>query len=156
MPSFAVIVTTTLTPPIQVQLSGNVTYQQFKNSLGQFVYKVEKVYLFSENLRQIQGLFNYNSYDSNGNQVFTNVVSAIDPYQDQPAIILNIKDRGIVIDGQDAVQFNLQPNTQLTFKLYVDRRSNQDYLDELHANNFVDLNRELADPEFFDDYLDYI
>lgn len=156
MPSFAVIVTTTLTPPIQVQLSGNVTYQQFKNSLGQFVYKVEKVYLFSENLRQIQGLFNYNNYDSNGNQVFTNVVSAIDPYQNQPSIILNLKDRGIVIDGQDAVQFNLQPNTQLTFKLFVDRRSNQDILDETSVNNFTELNRELSDPEFFDDYLDYI
>ena len=156
MPSFSVTITSTPTPAISVQLSGNVTYEQFKNSLGQFVYNVRKAYLFSENQRQIQGVFNYNNYDANGNQFFTNVVSALDPYQNQPSLFLDLKDRSIAIDGQDAVKFNMQPNTQLSLKLYVDRITNQDTLNSLHADNFQGLASDLNDVTFFEDYKDYV
>lgn len=156
MPSFFVTITTTPTPAISVTLSGNVTYQEFKNSLGQFVYKAQKAYLFSTNQRQIQGVFNYSNYDANGNQFFTNVISAIDPYQDQPSIFLNLKDRKITIDGQDSVKFNMQPNTQLSVKLYVERITNQDALNSLHADNFQGLAQGLSDVSFFDDYKDYL
>lgn len=156
MPTFSVTVTTTVLPAVSVQLSGNITYEQFRNSLGQFVYNVIKAYLYSSNEKQIQGVFKYMSYDSNGSQLFTNVVSAVDPYQTANSIYLDLRNRSIIINGQDAVNYNMQPNSQLSLKLYVDRVANQDGLDELHSNNFNQLGNSLNDSDFFDDYKDML
>jgi hypothetical protein len=155
MPSFAVTVTTTLLPAVSVQLSGTVTYQQFRNSLGQYIYKVNKAYFYSLNQNQIQGVINYNIYDANGERKITNIVSAIDPYQTSPSIFLNLKDRGITLNGQDDVQLNLLPNTQLSVKLYVDRITNQDSLNETSLDNFE--SEQAGDGiDFFKEYNDFV
>ena len=48
--------------------SGGVTYAQIKNSLGQQVYDVSQLYIYSTNLTQLIGVIKYQRYDVTGNQ----------------------------------------------------------------------------------------
>ena len=89
MATFTVSVTTNTTPAISVTVTGNTTYAQFKNSLGQFVYNIYVVYLLSTILNQIKGLFNYSKYDSSGNQNLQSILSVVSPYQFQPSIFID-------------------------------------------------------------------
>jgi hypothetical protein len=156
MASFGVTITTNITPAIQVTLSGNTTYAQFKQSLGQYVYDVLTAYLYSNNLDQIQNVFLYNKYDSDGNQNFRNIISAISPYQYANSIYLDTKNQDVIIDGRDTIDFTMLPNTTLQFKLYVDRISNGDEFDEEGINGFIELSNLIVDYDFFDDYKDMI
>ena len=156
MASFGVTITTNITPAISVTMSGNTTYAQFKQSLGQYVYDVLTAYLYSNNLPQIQNVFLYNKYDSDGNQNFRNIISAISPYQYANSIYLDTKNQDVIIDGRDTIDFNMLPNTTLQFKLYVDRISNGDEFDEEGINGFIELSDLIVDYDFFDDYKDMI
>ena len=156
MPTFNAIVTTNTTPAITVTLSGNTTYKEFKNSLGQYVYYVVRAYLFSPLLKQIQGGFGYSKYDSSGQQNLQTVVSAISPYQDQSSIFLELGDKNLVIDGRDYVKFKMYPNNSLQIKLYVLRISNGDTFDKLGINNFLMWQEQSSFSDFFDDYKDLL
>jgi len=156
MASFGVTITANTTPAISITVQGNTTYTQFKNSLGQFVYNVFFVYLFSSILNQIKGLFNYSKYDSSGNQNLQSIISAISPYQFQPSIYIDTTEKNLVIDGRDFVRFNMLPNSNLLIRLYCDRRATTDILDTKGINNFVALERNMNDTNYFDQYVDIL
>jgi len=156
MASFGVTITTSTTPAISVTMSGNTTYAQFKQSLGQYVYNVLTAYLYSNNLTQIQNVFLYNKYDSDGNQSFRNIISAISPYQSANSIYLDTQNQNVVIDGRDTIDFTMLPNTTLQIKLYVNRISNGDEFDDKGINGFIELSDLIVDYNFFDDYKDML
>jgi hypothetical protein len=156
MATFGVTITTNTTPAISVDMSGNTTYAQFKQSLGQYVYNVIIAYLYSNNLAQIQNVFLYNKYDSDGNQSFRNIISAISPYQDQSSIYLDLENQDVVIDGRDTIDFTMLPNTTLQIKLYVERISNGDEFDDRGINEFIEISDLIIDYNFFDDYKDML
>jgi len=156
MASFGVTITTNTTPAIRVTLSGNTTYAQFKQSLGQYVYNVFIVYLFSSLLNQIKGLFNYSKYDSSGNQNLQSILSVISPYQYQSSIYLDTSEKNLIIDGRDYVRFNMLPNSNLQIKLYCDRIATTDILDSQNINNFVSLEKNIGDDDFFVQYVDIL
>jgi hypothetical protein len=156
MPSFGVTITTNTTPAIIVDMSGNTTYAQFKQSLGQYVYDVITAYLYSSNLPQIQNVFLYNKYDSDGNQYFRNIISAISPYQSANSIYLDTENQNVVIDGRDTIDFTMLPNTTLQIKLYVERISNGDEFDDRGINEFIEISDLIIDYNFFDDYKDML
>ena len=74
MPSFNVNIVPNTTPAVQINVQGGTTYGQFKNSLGDFDYKVSQTYVFTDNLAQIQGNFRYLKYDVNGNRLSKTVM----------------------------------------------------------------------------------
>jgi hypothetical protein len=154
--TFNVTITSNTTPAISITLSNNTTYQQFKNSLGSYVYLVEKIYLFSTLLQQIQGGFSYSRYDSSGKQNLQTILSTISPYQTQNSIFIDTTEKKVVIDGRDYVRFRMYPNNNLSVKLYCDRIANQDMLDQFHLNNFKDLERSSGSFGFFDQYVDIL
>lgn len=156
MASFGVTVTANTTPAIGITISGTTTYTQLKNSLGQFVYNILFVYLYSTLLNQIKGLFNYSKYDSSGNQNLQSVLSVISPYQYQPSIFIDTKEKNLIIDGRDFVRFNMLPNSNLQIKLFCDRIATTDTLDLQGINNFVAVERNMNDNDFFDQYVDII
>ena len=135
-------------------MTGNVTYGQFKNSLGDFNYNINKIYLNSTNLSQISGVFKFMKYDSDGNQNFQTVISALDPYQRQNSLIIETEKKGLIINGRDSASFNMQPNTQLILKLYVSEVTNQDELKG--EDSFTIFDNLSNDGNFFKDYKDYI
>ena len=156
MASFGVTITTNTTPAISVTMSGNTTYAQFKQSLGQYVYDVITAYLYSNNLPQIQNVFLYNKYDSDGNQYYRNIISAISPYQYANSIYLNTENQNLIIDGRDTIDFSMLPNTTLQIKLYVNRISNGDEFDDRGINEFIEISDLIIDYNFFDDYKDML
>jgi hypothetical protein len=142
------------TPAISITLTGTTTYKQFKNSLGDFVYKINQIYLYSLNLNQINRGFKYMKYDSDGNQDFQTIISAIDPYQQQNSIYLNTKEKGLIVNGRNSANFNMLPNTRLSFKIYIRKVTNQDEL--VGEDNFEFFQDVATDPNFFEEYKDYI
>jgi hypothetical protein len=156
MATFTVSVTTNTTPAISITVQGNTTYTQFKNSLGQFVYNTFFVYLYSSILNQIKGLFKYSKYDSSGNQNLQSIISAISPYQFQPSIYIDTTEKNLIIDGRDYVRFNMLPNSNLLIRLYCDRRATTDTLDTQGINNFVAVERNMNDTNYFDQYVDIL
>ena len=156
MASFGVTVTTNTTPAISITISGTTTYTQLKNSLGQFVYNIFFVYLFSSILNQIKGIFNYSKYDSSGNQNLQSILSVISPYQYQPSIYIDTSKKNLILDGKDYVRFNMLPNSNLAIKLYCDRFATTDILDSQTINNFVEVQRNMNDTNYFDEYVDIL
>ena len=156
MSAFNVTITSNTTPAIQVNLSNNTTYAQFKNSLGNFVYKTEKVYVYSTLLQQIQGGFGYSKYDSDGRQNLQTVVSAISPYQYQNSLYIDTSNKNLIIDGRDYIRFKMYPNTTLQAKLYCDRIATTDGYDNIGVNNFKELENDMDEFDFFDQYVDII
>jgi hypothetical protein len=137
-------------------MTGNTTYTQFKNSLGQYDYLVDEIYLNTNNLVQIQGSFLYSRYDSDGRQNLQSVLSTISPYQTQNSIYINTEDKNLILDGRDYVRFKMQPNTLLQIKLYCERISNADTLDLIGMNNFKALEDATDKYDFFDQYVDIL
>lgn len=156
MATFGVTITTNTTPAISVSLSGNTTYNQFKQSLGSIVYYINRVYLYSTTLQQIQGVFGYSKYDSDGNQNMQSIISAISPYQNQNSIYLELEDKGLIIDGRDYIRFNMLPNSILSIKIYCDKISVAQEYDESGNNEFLKLEDLMQDYDFFDDYKDML
>jgi len=156
MASFSVTVTSNTIPAIVITMSGNTTYAQFKNSLGQFVYNVDKIYLASSSQSQISSALNYSKYDSSGNQNIQSILPVIDPYQDQNPLFLDTSKKNAIIDGRDYVRFSMLPNVSLQFKIYCDRITNQDELNELAINNFKSLEQSSGNFDFFEQYVDIL
>lgn len=156
MASFGVTVTANTTPAIGITISGTTTYAQLKNSLGQFVYNIFFVYLYSSLLNQIKGLFNYSKYDSSGNQNIQSVLSVISPYQYQSSIYIDTREKNLILDGRDYVRFNMLPNSNLSIKLYCDRDATTDMLNFKNINNFVALENSMGDSDYFEQYVDIL
>jgi hypothetical protein len=137
-------------PSVGVTLANGVTYQQFINSLGAYVYWFDVIYLWTDNPTQITQPITYNYTDVNGNAKTLSIIPTTDPYQYSPALYINIKNFDVVVDGNSTFQFNLLPNTTLKFKLYGDAMS----VNQLHGDkqsNFDELAKTIGDPEFFAD-----
>lgn len=156
MATFSVTITNNTTPAISVGLSNNSTYQQLKNSLGDFVYKVDQTYIFSTLLEQIQGVFAYSRYDSSGNQNLQTIISAISPYQSQNSLYIDLAEKNVVIDGRDYVRFRMYPNTNLQIKLYCFRIASTDYLNKFDKNNFKKYEDSSGNINFFEQYVDVL
>jgi hypothetical protein len=150
MGSFSATITNVGSPLVTVTLANNVTYQQFLNSLGAYVYWFDIVYLYSTNAKQINEPVLYNYTDANGNSKVLTITPTKDPYQFSPALYINVKDFDIVIDGNSTVTFNLLPNTTLKFKLYGDVMS-VNLLNGDKQNNFTELAETMGDSQFFAD-----
>ena len=156
MPSFTVTINTNVPPAVSVTMSGTVTYAQFKNSLGQFVYEVNKMYIFSNTQSQISQIYNYSKYDSDGNQNLQSVIPAVDPFQAQSSLNIDLGEKNIVIDGRDYVDTVLLPNSSLQMKLYVDKISSSDKLNKDSLSNFAKLESAEGDYGFFENYTNYV
>lgn len=155
MASFAVTITTSLTPAIVVTVAGTTTYAEFKQSLGSIVYGVEKSYVYSpQNYQQINGGFGYSKYDSDGRQSLQSIISSVDPYQYQPAKIINLEGRGIILDGRDWIRFNMLPNSEVVIKFLAEKISVSDTMPG--DDNFQFLEENLIDYDFFKQYTELI
>jgi len=155
MPSFIPFVSVGLPPAISVTLT-NITYGQFRESLGSYVYKVDSFYIYSSNLQQIQGSLGFTLFDSNGNQNIETIVHPIDAYQYEPALFVDTNDKNVILNGNSYATFTMLPNTTLLLRLYCERITNGDDLDLYSPNNFIKLEDKLSIGDFFDQYQNII
>jgi len=155
MPNFTSTITINAAPAITVSLT-NVSYEQVKNSLGDFVYFVDTVYIAATNYAQVTGVATFTHYDANGNQRYVSLTPTVDPYQSQPAIYYDLKNYKVIFDGNSEVSFYMLPNTLLQLTFYSERISKEDWLDLYHINNFLEWEKIQEEPKFFDGYCDTI
>jgi hypothetical protein len=129
--------------------SGGVTYQELKNSLGNQVYEVGCLYLYSDNDRQLTGAINYNRFDVNGNKDVTNIITAVDPYQFSGSLLVPLRGKTstpIIFNGNSSVSATILPNTFLQAKFLVDRITNKLGLID---SNFTQM-QDITNSDFFD------
>jgi hypothetical protein len=108
--------------------AGGVTYKELKQSLGNQVYDVGCLYLYSDNDKQLNGVINYNIYDVNGNANVTNIATLTDPYQYVGSLLVKIKDKvntPIIFNGNSSVSTTILANTYFQVKFLADRITNK-------------------------------
>jgi hypothetical protein len=142
------------TPAVSVNVAdnvGNVTYNQLRNSLGNQVYDVQGLYLYSQNASQLMGIINYNIYQSTGDKDVTNIVTTIDPYQFSGSIIVDLKDKvnsPIILNGQSSISTAILPNTFLQIKFLAERTTNSF---GMNLQNFNEI-QKITNTKFFENY----
>lgn len=125
-----------------------VTYKELKQSLGNQVYDVGCLYLYSDNDKQLNGVINYNIYDVNGNANITNIATLTDPYQYVGSLLVKIKDKvnsPIIFNGNSSVSTTVLANTYLQIKFLADRITNKL---GLVNNNFTQM-EAITNSNFF-------
>jgi len=130
--------------------SGGVTYAQIKNSLGQQVYDVSQLYIYSTNLTQLIGVIKYQRYDVTGNQKIFSIATTVDPYQFGLAIALDLDKTPdqVILNGNSSLSATILPNTSLVVKLICKRVTNSF---GMNLNNFRDMER-ITRSQFFNNY----
>lgn len=151
MPLFTPTIIINTTPAVSVT-STNVTYAEIKQSLGDYVYFVEELYLASTIFNQIKGILKYQHYNVNGNQVLDSLTPAPSPYQYQNTIFYNTKQFDVILDGQSNLKFKLLPNAQIKIQFFTNRVAKRDALDIINPNNFKSIESAMGIYQFFEDW----
>jgi hypothetical protein len=154
MPTFLPNIINNTIPAIEVvEEGGTITYNQIKESLGTYVYNVKELYLYSENINQLIGVINYNSYDADGNRNITNISTIFDPYQIATSIYVDLRNYplDVILNGNSSVSTNILANTMLQIK-FMSKRITSSF--GANLNNFLVGERLAGKPNFFDNYGD--
>lgn len=136
MASFTPVITINTTPSLQVTMAGAVTYQEFLNSLGQFVYWLEVYQMQCNSINQLQEELEYFIYNVDGTIFRQTIVPNVDPFQYAVSLRNNVKDMGIILNGQSSIAFTILPNETIQLILCTKQVSNQDALNFINKNNF--------------------
>jgi hypothetical protein len=145
------------TPALSVTVADSgvpsVTYNQIRNSLGTYVYNVEALYLYSTNINQINGVIQYQRFDATGNQNYSSIVTAIDPYQLESALDVDLTkyETMFIFNGNSSFAATILPNTYIQVKLYTKRITNS-FGKNLIA--FKEMEEIFRKPNFFKSYGD--
>lgn len=137
----AVVINNT-TPQVSITLAdpGQPTYAAFKQSLGNYVYKIDKLYLYSDNFKQITGIVKYNRYDAAGDEKVANITPTADPYQGTNGLYVPLDkyETSIILNGNSSLSTTILANTKLLVRFYC-RRVNNSF--GLHKYNFDEIER---------------
>jgi hypothetical protein len=129
----------------------SVTYNQVRNSLGTYVYNVEGLYLYSTNINQINGVIQYQRFDSTGNQNYNSIVTVVDPYQLESALNVDLTtyEMMFILNGNSSFAATILPNTYIQVKLITKRITNS-FGKNLIA--FKEMEEIFRKPNFFQSY----
>lgn len=141
--------------PFSNVTSNTVTYNQILESLGTYVYGSEFIYIYTNSYTQLGQDFQYLHFDANGNQIVTYLTIGVDPYQNQSAIYYETNPEEVILDGFSSLTFNLLPNSVVYFKTFVTVDSMGGYLNEIHDDNFQNVEKAEG-VKFFNDFCNYL
>lgn len=145
-------ITATTTPGLQITMAGGVTYEEFLNSLGQFVYYVERYQMSAQGYDQIQEKIAYNIYDSNGQLFDQAIISNVNPYQSTASLIRDLTGMDIILNGRSSVSLNIFPNEFIQLILCCNEVSGSEYLNRYHENNFRKVDDDVGNLKLFEGY----
>lgn len=111
---------------VSVFSADSTSYQTIINSMGSFVYGVSEMYVKANANDQVLQPFVFNRYNVNGNLESFVDAPAIDPYQYQASIFLDLKGDNVVLDGRTNLNFTILPNESVSMILYTEQMSNRD------------------------------
>ena len=104
------------TPPLQISMAGEITYEEFANMLGILNLKVRRLFIEAQTGDQVKEPMFYNIYDSTGLANQETLKPRKDPFQKQNSLYLVSSNGPIVFNGLSYLSFNLAPlqNVSLT------------------------------------------
>jgi len=156
MPTFPVQIINNTIPALSVEVADSgvpaVTYQQVKQSLGTQVYKINDLYIYSENINQLLGVIQYQRFDSDGNQTYSSIATTIDPYSGNAvAITIDLKQYqdDFILNGNSSFSSTILPNTYVQVKFWANRVTNEF---GRNLNNFQQIEIDANKPFFFNNY----
>jgi hypothetical protein len=129
-----------------------VTYAQVRQSLGTQVYKINELYLYSQNINQLLGVIQYQIFDSNGSQNYSSIATTIDPYDGNAvAIDINLREykQDFILNGNSSFAATILPNTYVQVKFYANRVTNEF---GHNLDNFQEGAIDAGKPYFFNNY----
>ena len=151
MPTISPTIINNTTPAVTI-VGGNISYDEIRRSLGDYVYYVKRVYLFSTNIKQINGVVSYQIYDVNGKQSIQSLTPTVDPYQTQNSLFYDIDGKDVILNGQSSLAFDLLPNVTLKLEFFTNRLAKKDALDLITPSNFKTLASAMGNYTFFEDW----
>lgn len=151
MPTISPTIINNTTPAVTI-VGGNISYDEIRRSLGDYVYYVKRVYLFSTNIKQINGVVSYQIYDVNGKQSIQSLTPTVDPYQTQNSLFYDIDGKDVILNGQSSLAFDLLPNVTLKLEFFTNRLAKKDALDLITPSNFKTLQSAMGIYTFFEDW----
>ena len=151
MPTISPTIINNTTPAVTI-VGGNISYDEIRRSLGDYVYYVKRVYMFSTNIKQINGVVSYQIYDVNGKQSIQSLTPTVDPYQTQNSLFYDIDEKDVILNGQSSFAFNLLPNVTLKLEFFANRLAKKDALDLITPSNFKTLESAMGNYTFFEDW----
>lgn len=151
MPTISPTIINNTTPAVTI-VGGNISYDEIRRSLGDYVYYVKRVYLFSTNIKQINGVVSYQIYDVNGKQSIQSLTPTVDPYQTQNSLFYDIDGKDVILNGQSSLAFDLLPNVTLKLEFFTNRLAKKDALDLITPSNFKTLESAMGNYTFFQDW----
>lgn len=153
MATYAPTIINSSIPGLPVTMTGDLTYDEFLNSLGQFNYRIKKYYLscIVSVAQLLQSIF-YNINDSSGAAAGENIAPNVDPYQSFNSIYMDMGDREIILDSNSSLSFNLLPGEQITMQMYCEQVSVEDPMTS--QNNFNKADDPLNLLELYQQYKD--
>jgi len=156
MPTFPVQIINNTIPALSIEVADSgvpaVTYQQVKQSLGSQVYKINELYLYSENINQLLGIIQYQRFDSDGNQTYSSIATTIDPYSGNAvAITIDLRnyEDNFILNGNSSFSSTILPNTYLQVKFWANRITNSF---GRNLDNFEQIEKDANKPYFYNNY----
>jgi len=108
--------------------SSAVTYNQILSSMGSYQYKIKQLHLYTTNVAQLSSSFNFIKQLPTGEAITTVESVNVSPNQVQPSFYWNLKDKGIVLDNNTMMQFQLMPYAFVQMMIYVDFNTSSNLL----------------------------
>lgn len=159
MPSITPTVTVQATPAISVTTVNAPPYEDFRRSLGDYVYRTYMLYLATANFNQLSSTYTFIKYDSAGNKILVSLIPFVSPYQKQKTLFFDVSDKPLFIDGRNALKFIMLANTALKFKMFSIQDSVGQFVKEdgkpvLGPDNFQSFESATGMYNFFDHFKD--
>jgi hypothetical protein len=142
--------TTGNTPIITVGEEGNVSYSEINNSIGTYVYGMVSLYMNATSFDQFNNNIQVITVDSNGNATQTSLILPIDPFQTAPSYLLDLKSKGIVVDGNTFFQITLNALENVLIQMKTVEIRFQDFMkgkDPFKEQDFL-----LEQSDYFKEY----
>ncbi len=108
-------------PPLQVSMAGEISYQEFSNMLGILSLQIRGLFIEAQTGDQVDANMFYNIYDSNGLASQEILKPRKDPYQKQNSLHLQSSHGPIIFNGLSYLTFNLAPQQNMSLTLCVNQ-----------------------------------
>ncbi len=136
MATFPFTISVQTTPSIQVT-GVNVSYNELLNSFGDYCYLFEKIFGEAPTFAQINQIISFIKFNVTGNKNKDVITPAVDPYQKQASLLLDLTDQKIIADGRLQMSFTLLANSWERFTFFTQRVYVAQGLDKFSPNNLT-------------------
>lgn len=158
--TFSPIITVSLSPSLQIEVAGGISYKSILQELGYTVIKANRLYYWASTMVQFNNPITYLIYEVDGQLQQALTPTPIDPHQFATSMILMLKEKDkpgalpFIFNGTTWLSLYLEANSSLQFIFDTVGFSVKKELNEFGPDNFTKLADTIDQPDFFKGYKD--